>query len=420
MPGEYAVDGLEPGAVVFPASVEEVSRVLAYAADEGKAVSPWGGGTKQTLGNVPSRVDLVLGTQRLSRLLFHEPQELVASAEAGMTLAAFQEELARAGQYVPLESPAPERATLGGILACNAAGPSRLAHGTPRDWLIGIRVAHPGGTVTKAGARVVKNVTGYDMNKLYTGSLGTLGLIGAAIFKVTPLPAEEVTILASYDSASQALESAAEVLRARFMPNALHVVTAPALARLPTPGGGWRGEAAVACRMAGRKAAVQRKLDDAAAALGDGSPVRLETLSREKGAPLWQGIIDLGWVGPDTPELAARINALPSRVGDLVTHLLDIGSGGSIGVLADPGYGQVRICWWPGEETAGEASPLEALGQAARSAGGHMVVERCPLEIKAGLDVWGEDPGGLDIMRRVKAELDPLGIMNPGRFIGRL
>ena len=195
---EYSVDGLIPSTVVSPEDVAEVSRVLSQASGEDAKVAPWGGGTQMGLGNPPTGLDLVLDLGRLDGVLFHEPGDLVAGVEAGITLEAFQERLAQRGQILPLEAPYPSRATIGGILAANASGPSRLGHGTARDWLIGIAVVRSDGAATKAGARVVKNVTGYDLNKLYTGSLGTLGVIVGATFKLSPLPPDGRTVVAVY------------------------------------------------------------------------------------------------------------------------------------------------------------------------------------------------------------------------------
>jgi glycolate oxidase FAD binding subunit len=119
----YAIDGVVPEAAVFPGSVQSVSEVLSLASRHGKAVAPWGGGTQVTLGNPPERLDLVVGLRRLNRITLHEPADLVASAEAGLSLRVLQEELARDGQFLPLQAPVPDRATIGGVLAANASGP---------------------------------------------------------------------------------------------------------------------------------------------------------------------------------------------------------------------------------------------------------------------------------------------------------
>lgn len=184
----YTVDGIEPATVVLPSTVEELSQLLALANREGVKVVPYGGGTQMTLGNTPDSVDLVAGLSSMNGMIDHQPSDLTATVEAGMTLAKAQDSLAEAGQFLPLQAPSPEKATIGGILAAAHSGPMSLQYGSPRDWLIGIKVVNADGKVTKSGGRVVKNVTGYDMNKLYTGSLGTLGVIVEASFKLAPRP----------------------------------------------------------------------------------------------------------------------------------------------------------------------------------------------------------------------------------------
>ena len=262
--GDYAVDGIAPQAAVFPAKSEDVSEVLSFATGEGKRVTPWGGGTQMSLGNVPTGVDLVLGLSRLDRLHFHEPADLVASVEAGVTLASLQSTLARRGQFLPLEVPFPALATVGGVLAANSSGPSRLAYGTARDWLIGIVVAQADGTVTKSGGRVVKNVTGYDLNKLYIGSLGTLGVILEATFKLAPMPEDKRTLIGTYSSLSAAMQAAEELFRSSPTPQALLVVDRRTLERLPGLGVFGGGEAAVMVLFAGRRIGIDRRVSDAA------------------------------------------------------------------------------------------------------------------------------------------------------------
>ena len=422
---EYSVDEVSPEAAVFPANVEAISEVLSYAAEEGKAVIPWGGGTQMVLGNTPRGVDLVLGLGRFNHILFHEPADLVASVEAGIALETLQEELARKGQFLPLEAPLPSRATMGGILASNASGPSRLAYGTPRDWLIGIRVVHSDGTVTKSGGRVVKNVTGYDLNKLYVGSLGTLGVIVEATFKIAPLPSDKMTLIATYPSLSSAVDSAQALFRQRFTPHALQVVDREIMNRVPGLGTRESSKAAVLVLLVGRRAAVKRKADDSARMMESGSTGAVESLSQKEGDGLWQAITDLGWTEESTPHLMAKVSILPSQMGEFLA------SGGSSdgspfgrGVVADVGSGLVHLLWWAEDGTSGVGEFVEnAIGrlwEEIRRYTGHVVVERCPPAVKSKIDVWGDSIEGMAIMRRIKQELDPAGVLNPGRFAGRI
>ena len=420
---DYSVDGVAPEAAVLPSTVEDLVRVLSLARKEGRTVVPWGGGTQMALGNIPRGVDLVLATGSLDRVLFHEPADLVASVQAGVTLEAFQRQLAKVGQFLPIEAPIPSRATIGGILAANASGPQRLAHGTARDWLIGIRVANSSGQVTKSGGRVVKNVTGYDLNKLYIGSLGTLGVIVEATFKIAPLPSHKLSLVATYPSIASAVESAQRLRRQGPAPQALHLVNRQAmggLQRLKENGG---QQAAVLALYASRKAAVERKAEDAAGELGGHGAV--ERLSGEDSDSLWQEVTDLGWRPEGEPSTMVRLSTLPSLVGDFLAMAESLGGPAfRLGIVADVGFGLVRLLWWPEEAKKGPPAPTEEtisqLREWAADRTGHVVVERCPLELKAKIDVWGDPPESITIMRRIKQQVDPQGILNPGRFVGRL
>ena len=206
---QYEVDGLRPAAVALPESIDEVSAVLAASGRQRAAVVPWGGGTAMALGNLPRAHDVSLVTRLLNRVVEYEPADLTLTVQAGITMAALAEELRRHGQFLPLD--APDDATLGGVLATGAFGPRRHAYGPVRDWVLGVRVVHADGRVTKAGGRVVKNVAGYDMTKLYLGSLGTLGVIVEASLRVTPLPAAEETWAAVCPSSTEAARLALDV-----------------------------------------------------------------------------------------------------------------------------------------------------------------------------------------------------------------
>src|ERR1700751_4922169 len=158
----YVLEGRTPEAVVFPGSKEEIGGILTLAGEHEVPVLPWGGGTALGVGAPPTRVGLVLGLKRLDRVLEHEPGDLTATVEAGITLAALQRHLGRRGQWLSLDAASPDRATVGGILASNASGPRRHLYGTARDLLIGVTVVGADGTVIRGGGKVVKNVAGYD------------------------------------------------------------------------------------------------------------------------------------------------------------------------------------------------------------------------------------------------------------------
>ncbi|MBO9316314.1 MAG: FAD-binding oxidoreductase, partial [Chloroflexus sp.] len=194
-PTEYHIYGQQPLLSVAPGSLEELAQAVARLAAEHVAIVPWGGGTQQRWGRPPSRPFAVLLTGRLNRILDYTPDDLTISVEAGMTLGALSAALAANGQMLPLDAPLPDRATIGGLLATAMDGPRRLGYGSARDLLIGIRVVEATGRISKAGGMVVKNVSGFDMMKLYLGSFGTLAIIASANFKLIPQPRSAASIL---------------------------------------------------------------------------------------------------------------------------------------------------------------------------------------------------------------------------------
>ena len=184
----FAIAGRAPACAVFPSSVAQVSEVMAFAGDRSLAVVPCGNATHLHTGSPPRRYDIALSLRRLAQVRAHEAADMTVTVDAGMTLAGLNAELASARQWLPLDPPLSDRVTAGGLIAADLNGPLRLSQGKVRDLLIGITVVLADGKVTKAGGRVVKNVAGYDLGKLFTGSRGTLGVIVEATFKVRPRP----------------------------------------------------------------------------------------------------------------------------------------------------------------------------------------------------------------------------------------
>src|SRR5439155_1532151 len=184
----FVIEGRTPEAAVLPGSVDEVAAVIVQAAEAGVPVVPWGGGSAIGVGVPAARAGLVLLLTRLAALVEQGPGDLTATAQAGITVAALQAALRARGQWLSLDPPDVARATLGGVLAANASGPRRHLYGTARDVLIGVTVVTADGSVVRGGGKVVKNVAGYDLPKLFVGSFGTLGVIVEATVKLRPVP----------------------------------------------------------------------------------------------------------------------------------------------------------------------------------------------------------------------------------------
>ncbi|MEK7814685.1 MAG: FAD-binding oxidoreductase, partial [Chloroflexota bacterium] len=385
----YAVDGLVPQVVVRPADRDGVAQALRWASTEGRAVFPRGGGTQLCLGNVPSRIDLVLDLSRCNRLLDYQPADMTATVEAGITLESLQQELAAKGQFVPLEAPLPERSTIGGILAANASGPLRSTYGLARDWLIGIGVASAAGVRTKAGGKVVKNVTGYDLNKLYTGSLGTLGVIMEATFKLAPLPPAWGALRAVFPSLQEGVGAARGLLSRVTAAQGVAVINRPVARRLDQVPPLGEGEALAVAFYSGRSRAVERRLNEGVRWLREKGAAQVEPLDSAGSHHLLRALTDLGWTAETRPYLGLQVNVPPSAVGDVVAWTQEPGplGGWDTGVIADVAFGRVHLLWWAEGASEGpdERAVMEAIHRmrgSARGLSGWMLVEHCPLPVK--------------------------------------
>lgn len=417
----YAVDGVRPLAVARPADRAGVAAVLRWAAMNGVAVLPRGGGVHCGLGNPPNQAGVALDLSRLNRVLDYQPADLTATVEGGITLGGMQRELAGGGKFVPLASPLAERATVGGILAANSSGPLRYSYGLPRDWLIGVSVIGSDGIETKAGGRVVKNVTGYDLNKLYIGSLGTLGVIVEATFKLSPLPDTGAALTAAFPALDSGIATGRSLISQVYAPQGVQVVNRPAARRLGLDTANPAAAAYLLAFFAGRPRAVARRREESDNLLSTAGSVAVESMDTVAGQSLLRRLTDLGWGADDRPALGMKVNLPPAAVGQLAAA---VSQDEQWGVVADVGFGTVQLLrWGEAPDPAAAIGEIAAIREKARELGGTAVVEHCPLAVKAGIDVWGGGAamaGELAIMRRIKDNLDPAGILNPGRFMGGL
>jgi glycolate oxidase FAD binding subunit len=422
----YVLEGRTPEAVAFPATRDEVAALLVLAGENGLPVTPWGGGTRMSVGMTPARPGLVLSLRRLDRLLEHEPGDLTATAEAGLTFGAFQEALGRRGQWLSLDPPNAGQATLGGILASNASGPRRHLYGTMRDLLIGLTMVLADGSIVRGGGKVVKNVAGYDLPKLAIGSFGTLGVLVEATFKLRPRPDTDRLALARFERVKDAGAAARALIASDLIPSALDLVDPDALRALD-PGG--REGAALLIGLDGLREQVEWQCAELPRILGTGARVDTRVLDGAERDALWQAAGALSRTA--FPEVTAvmKWGVLPTQVAELVESGGDVARrhGLTAAFSAHAGIGIVTAILGAGNLGSGGGGTVAATAVASalgdwralvHAAGGHAMLEWAPLAVKERVPVW--DPPGAPhrIMARLKAELDPHGILNPGRFVG--
>ena len=384
-PGD-AVDGVVPRVVARPAGIPELSSVLSAAADAGLAVVARGNGTKLDWGLPPTTLDLVVDTTAMAGVVEHTSGDLVLRALAGTTLAEVQSLLASHRQWLPLDEVVPG-STLGGVVATALSGPGRHTYGGVRDLLIGVTAVRADGVVAHAGGKVVKNVAGYDLAKLFTGSYGTLAVLGELVFRLRPLPVarrfvQHVVPPAELSAALGALR------RAPAAPTALE------LAR--------RGDGpyVLTVLLEGRPGPLEARAAELAGRLG--RPERAD----EVAPPTWGAL-----PGACTLKVTAPLAALPGLLD--VAGRAAVAAGVAADLRAHPGVGTCLVGLPDDVVAVGEV-----LGALRRFLGGTgwATVLRGPREVRSTLDVFGPTPG-LALMARVKAQLDPDGRLAPGRFV---
>jgi glycolate oxidase FAD binding subunit len=415
----YVVDGRTPEAAVFPGTIEEVAAVMALASQVGRSVTPWGGGTAASVGMPPAGAGLVMGLRRMSRLLDHEPGDLTATVEAGMTVEAFQSALRSRGQWLSLDPPDAERATVGGVLATNACGPRRHLYGTARDLLIGVTVVTADGSVVKGGGKVVKNVAGYDLPKLFIGSYGTLGVIVEATVKLRPLAEREELLSVRFERLKDAGAAVKALAASDLIPNAVELLDGAAAAGAglaasgPAPSGGVLvvGFDGVREQVDWQRAELARL----AGPLG-GRDVR------QLDAAAWPKLGPAARAAFRTPAAVMTLAVLPNQVAELMEQGAALARARSLhsAWAAHAGIGVMRAALGsdpPRTDPGAVAAVLAEWREIARAGGGHASLEWAPLAVKSQLPVWDDPGAAARIMERIKAQLDPRNILNPGRFV---
>jgi glycolate oxidase FAD binding subunit len=355
-----------------PASTAEASELLKAAT--GRTVAIRGAGTKQDWGGRLEQPDIIVDTRGLTGIVEHAAGDLIVVVRAGTPMAELQAELAVKGQQVALDQPF-DGATVGGTVAANTSGPRRMLYGTARDLVIGMTIVRADGTVAHSGGKVVKNVAGYDLGKLFTGSYGTLGLITRCAFRLHPLPESSAFVVAPIRELADAL---AAIRGAQVVPSAVEIDSA---------------SGQIAVLVEGTPAGVAARVATLAKILGG-----------DEGRPDWWGRYP--WQPGGT---GIKVTAALSRVPGLLSTRAKLRGSAGTGVL----YAGLSADT-PVDEVA---RTVDELRTAARDAGGHAIVLTAPDEVRERVDIWGP-VDGLALMWRVKQQFDPDGRLAAGRFVG--
>ena len=445
----YAVDEVQPWVAVFPGSVEEVSKVVRLAGKENLAMVPRGFGTKMAKGNPPSRLDMVLCTERLNRVVDMDTANLTVTAQAGVPFKELQaalrgeenrcylpledpvtvseEEICsdreNMGCFIPLLPPFSSASSLGGIIAANSSGPTRLLYGLPRDMVLGVRFVAPNGDIIGMGGKTVKNVSGYDVSKLMIGSHGSLGVLCEMTFRLLPLPEKENTVLLFFKGLSEASELTNRIFDSPLLPAAVEIMNHGAFPFLPAEGMR-KGGFAVAVAMEGIEETVDRMANEVTAMGSELGAAENRGFQGENHYGFWNTYSNLQAVlGERNPDfLSVRLNYPISRYAEVLDCSASAASNHALDsvLLSHAGSGVTFVHIMVSQSNATEPviSFLEQLKERCESLGGHMVLDRATPFWKKQWPAWGNVRGDFALMKRIKEQMDPLGLFSPGRFVG--
>jgi glycolate oxidase FAD binding subunit len=424
---QHAIDGKSPGVVVRPECAEQIAAVLRIANEEDWTVAPVGGGTRQHVGRMPERVDIVLCTDRLNQIEAYDPGDLTISVQAGASVDRVVSSCAQHRQLLPIETAL--GSTVGGAVAAAQSGPLLTGFGGLRDFCIGISFVTGDGLSGRGGGRVVKNVAGYDLMKLMIGSFGSLAVITSANFRLSPLPQPTASFVCDFDSLLEALKFRDRLLNSPLSPIAAEVVSPEAIEYLGdaeprdpdhwapdepavTGKSGWQ----IALRFAGSARILERCRRELSSSITrelDTEPTDFwrrvsgfeqRVSNRHRNAMIIQVNVAIGesQSALEAAQLAAvEYNFVAATVGRVMLGSFQVAF---LPLAIDPPSVM---------QFAGAASGFRSRLSRAASA----VVVRCPLEAKQHFDVWGSTPTDTALMRKIKRALDPKGILNRGRFL---
>ncbi|MFG1999612.1 FAD-binding oxidoreductase [Spirillospora sp. NPDC048911] len=432
---EEGVLGVAPGVVATPSTVAEAAELMRAAAEQKLAVIPRGGETRLDWGLPPDRCDVLLDTSRLDRVIEHAAGDLVVKAEAGLPMERLAEVLAERRQRLSLDVPLPG-STVGGTIATGAAGPLRLLYGSPRDLVIGLTIVRADGQIARSGGKVVKNVAGYDLGRLFAGSYGTLGLIVEAAFRLHPVPAAHAYVTTRIADAAKAHEAVQAVLHSPVAPSALECDVSPGATPGASPG---------ASPDASPESPPGASRQSSSGASPEPSPASSLEASSDASATASSGGITLGVLLEGVPDgVAARATHVADFLGPDAhisqeppawwgaypdgTTLIEVTAPPSAlrPLLDDLSSNAASTVRWSASGkgyvglTANADEVAEVLARLRATLGEHRggaVVRYAPEGVRTADDVWGPVPA-LTLMRRVKDQFDPEHRLSPGRFVG--
>ncbi len=417
----YEVDGLVPNTVVFASSTEQVSQIIMAGNQSRTPIIPWGSGSKQQVGPCLSAADIVLCLKPMNRIVDLDEGNFTIQVEAGMVNSELQKQVAEHKFFFPLDPLFMETSTIGGELATNANGPLRFEYGTARDLVLGLTVVTPTGDIIHPGGKTMKNVAGLDLSKMFIGSWGTLGIITEAVLRLFPPPEASKSLWLTFSNFEDAFRLVNQLLNSVLTPTSIELIDWVAGRSMKHDYGSRleEGEVLLIVNTEGDSESVNRHVKEINILAETNKAHHIVTMEGEEATRAWnayrgvhQSILS---AAPST--IQGKVCVPISKLGDMFNAVKEVGDRYSVGIGVMAHCGNGILYPYVAAGNADAARIVGDLRQAAEGLGGHFTVEAAPLQVRKNVDVW---PYRSDytLMKRLKTQLDPNNILNPGKVVG--
>ena len=401
---QTVIDSVSSAYLVFPSTVETLAEIVKYAHQEKYRLIPCGNGSKLDWGGLSKDIQLIVSTQKCARLIEHAVGDLTVTVEAGIKLADLQAQLQQTSQFLPIDPAFDEQATIGGILATADTGSWRERYGGIRDMLLGISFIRSDGEIAKAGGRVVKNVAGYDLMKLFTGSYGTLGIITQVTLRTYPLPeaSKTVVLAGDYDAIDRAIQS---IRNSGLTPTAADLISASVVDRL-----GIGKNTALIIRFQTISQSIAQQISQLES-IAQQLSLQISYYQDWDETDLWQKLSQTIRVPHSETAIIGKIGILPNAAVELLQQLDNLTDNQSLVMIhAGSGIGHLQL---KNEDT----KVIEQARATCSDRSGFLTLLTAPKSIKQQLDIWGYRGNASQMMRAIKQKFDRYNILSPGRFV---
>lgn len=396
------VDANYPQWIVYPHTQDSLKEIVTLAHNHNWQILPCGQSSKLSWGGLVSHCDLVVSTKKINRLIAHNVADLTVTVEAGITLAEVQNQLQPTGQFLPIDPAYPDTATIGGIMATADSGSWRQRYGGIRDLVLGVSFIRSDGQIAKAGGKVVKNVAGYDLMKLFTGSYGTLGIITQVNFRTYPLPAASTTVILTGENGAIA-KAASTLLASSLSPTCGDIISASVVKQLELGTG-----MGLMVRFQSIPASVKEQAQQLQS-MGKKLGLQVLVCSENQETNLWPEFSQLLRHPPTKNTITCKIGLLPNKAVEFLNQLHHLSKG--------KGLGRINIGSGLGNLLLDADVPVAKLRQSCQDYQGFLSILEAPVTVKQKLEPWGYTGNTLELMQRIQKQFDPNNIFSPGRFV---